>query len=106
MGPPDAETEQKTVRDTSETASLAPLEDVEEANEPQASAGAEEPLPREPDRVPQIASHPALSTTSSPSPSLRASSQYSRLSSASISISSEISGCASTGSKLNLQVVY
>ncbi len=103
MGPPNTETEQKIVKDASETVSV---KDAEAANEPQASAGAEEPLPREPDRVAQIASLPGISTTSSKSPSSRASSQYSRLSSASISIISEVSGAASTGPKLGLQIIY
>lgn len=103
MGPRDTETEQKIVKDTSETASL---DDAEAANEPQASAGAEEPLPREPDRIAQIASHPGISTTSSKSPSPEASSQYSRLSSASVSIISEVSGSASTEPKPNLQIIY
>lgn len=103
MGPPNTEAEQKIVKDASETASL---EDADAANEPQASAGAVEPLPREPDRVAQIASHPGVSTTSSKSPSSRASSPYSRLSSASISVISEISGSASMGSNHDLQIIY
>ena len=92
MGPKDHCADTESVKDAQDAPSL---EQPEAANEPQASAGAENRLPREPDRIAEVNHVPGGSTTSSKSPSPRSSSQYYRISSASVSNLSGTSSLAS-----------